>query len=281
MDKKKSGELYQFSSITGSCYINAPYEQLQNGLLEFFVQYKLQPEIGLEGECLWNIPRKKFQITADILKENGLSCTLHAPFFDLAPGGLDSKVRDVTRKKLRRAFELIPVFQPRSIVCHLGYEDNKHSYKMEQWLNHSVQTWQELIEIATRNETCVMFENTYETTPDIHHLLLTEINSGSLRFCLDTGHLMAYAGTDWQLWLDKLLPWLGQLHLHDNKGQRDDHIAVGHGNFNFRELFDFLRKKRIMPIITLEPHSKEDLLLSLKNIKSKKLLNGIINQAES
>lgn len=267
---------HQFSSITGSCFINAPYEQLQTGLLEFFLQYNLQPEIGLEGECLWNVPKREFQITADTLKKNGLSCTLHAPFFDLAPGGIDAKIREITRKKLRRAFELIPVFQPRSIVCHLGYEENKHSYKMEQWLQYSVETWQELIEIAARNNTFVMLENTYETTPDIHHRLLTEINSSSLRFCLDTGHLMAYAGTTWQLWLDKLLPWLGQLHLHDNNGQRDEHIAVGHGRFNFRELFDFLKNSQIMPIVTLEPHSKEDLWLSLKNIKKKKLLEGII-----
>lgn len=266
---------HRYSEITGSCFINAPYEQLRHGMLEYFIQYGLQPEIGLEGDSLWNVPVGEFQAIADSLRQHGLSCTLHAPFFDLAPGAIDPKIREITRKKLRLAFELIPVFQPLSIVCHLGYEENKHSYKMDQWLEYSIETWQELVEIAGRSNTLVMFENTYETTPDIHHILFTRINSPSLRLCLDTGHLTAYAGTSWQLWLDSLLPWLGQLHLHDNTGRRDDHIAVGHGCFDFQELFDFLRKRQLKPIITLEPHSKEDLWMSLKSIEELKLLHGI------
>jgi len=269
-------ETNRYASITDRCFINAPFVQLRKGLLEFFVQYGFQPEIGLEGDCLWNIPREEFRETADILKNNNLPCALHAPFFDLAPGGIDERIRKISREKLRLAFELIPIFQPRSIVCHLGYEDNKHSYKMEEWIGHSIQTWRELIGIATRHDTLVMFENTFEKTPDIHHRLFTELNSPHLRFCLDTGHLMAYAGTPWQLWLDRLLPWLGQLHLHDNAGKRDDHIAIGRGTFNFMELFDFLRKNRIRPLVTLEPHSKEDLWLSLQNIEENNLLADII-----
>lgn len=272
--EKQSG--VRFSAITGSCFINAPYEQLRHGLLEYFLEYGLRPEIGLEGDCLWNTSVGEFQVIADSLHRNGLSCTLHAPFFDLAPGAIDPKILAITRKKLRLAFELIPVFRPESIVCHLGYEENKHSYKMNQWLEHSIATWQELIGIAARNNSLVMFENTYEKTPDIHHLLFTKINSPCLRLCLDTGHLSAYAGTSWQLWLNRLLPWLGQLHLHDNKGRRDDHMAVGEGCFPFGELFDFLRDRQVQPIITLEPHSKENLWLTLKNIEDKKLLHGII-----
>lgn len=267
---------HQFSSITRTCFINAPFEQLQAGLLDFIVQYNLQPEIGLEGGCLWSTPKTVFQDLANTLQNHGLPCTLHAPFFDLAPGGIDAKVREVSREKLRLAFELIPVFKPRSIVCHLGYEENKHSYKLEQWLQYSLETWQELVKIAEQNNSLVMFENTYESTPDIHHRLLTEIRSDSLKFCLDTGHLMAYAGTPWQLWLDKLLPWLGQLHLHDNNGLRDDHIAIGQGNFNFTELLNFLREKKSKPLITLEPHSQEDLWLSLKNIHQNNLLKGFL-----
>lgn len=276
--KNMTQTLLQYSHITKKCFINAPYDQLESGLLDFFVQNSLQPEIGLEGECLWNVPHENFQRTADTLRENDLPCTLHAPFFDLAPGGIDSKIREITRDKLRKAFELIPVFRPESIVCHLGYDDNKHSYKLDRWLKHSIETWQELIGIATDNDTLVMFENTYETNPDIHYKLFSETNSPQLRFCLDTGHLTAYAGTPWQLWTDKLLPWLGQLHLHDNQGSRDEHIAIGHGVFNFSELIDFLVQEKRFPLITLEPHSQEDLFLSLENLARTNLLDGITSR---
>jgi len=113
-----------YAHITDYCFINAPFVLLRAGLLELFLKNRLQPEIGLEGECLWDTGKDVFRETADILKRHNLSCTLHAPFADLAPGGFDSRIRALSREKLRLAFELIPIFNPRSIVCHLGFEKN-------------------------------------------------------------------------------------------------------------------------------------------------------------
>jgi len=256
----------QYAHIIERCFINAPFEQLDQGMLELFLRHKLRPEIGLEGDCLWTADRKQFQDMAEQLRHSGLDCTLHAPFFDLAPGGLDQRILAISREKLRRAFELISIFQPRSIVCHIGYEENKHSYKLREWIRTSVATWQELIALAGETDTPVMFENTYEALPDVHLALFEQLNAPNLGFCLDVGHLTAYAGSTWQIWLNRLLPWLKQLHLHDNRGDRDDHIAIGSGCINFTELFDFLRQQRLSPLITLEPHSEADLWLSLRNL---------------
>ncbi len=256
----------QYTRIIERCFINAPFDQLQTGLLDLFLKHRLRPEIGLEGNCLWTTHVDEFKALAEALQENGLQCTLHAPFFDLAPGGIDPKILDVSREKLRRAFQLIKILQPKSIICHLGFDENKHSYKFKEWLRTSVTTWEELLAIAAEYNTPVMFENTYETTPEIHRELFERLDYTHLGFCLDVGHLMAYAGTTWQLWLDQLLPRLKQLHLHDNDGDRDDHIAIGEGCFDFHELFNFLDTKNLSPLITLEPHSEKDLWLALQNL---------------
>lgn len=262
----KPDQTHTYSNITRRCFINAPFEQLQSGLLELFLTHRLRPEIGLEGDCLWKADPKEFTRLASVLQRYELSCTLHAPFFDLAPGAIDPRILSVTREKLSRAFDLIEIFRPESIVCHLGYDDNKHSYKMDDWLRISADTWRELINIAGRTGTPVMFENTYETEPDIHFNLFEQLAGADIGFCLDVGHLSAYAGTDWQLWTGKLLPFLRQLHLHDNTGGRDDHIAVGTGCFDFQGLFSFLRQNNLSPLVTLEPHSEQDLWRSLANI---------------
>lgn len=261
----------QFAAITGRCFINAPFEQLRQGLLPLFLAHRLRPEIGLEGDCLWTAGREEFQAVADQLREHNLACTLHAPFSDLAPGATDRRIREVTRDKLRRAFALASVFQPRAIVCHLGYDDQKHSYKFNDWLRHSLDTWQELLDLAERSGAPVMLENTYETTPEIHHTLLTKLAGRDIGFCLDVGHLTAYAHSTWQAFLDPLLPWLRQLHLHDNRGERDEHIAIGQGCFPFQELFAFLRQQQLTPLITLEPHSEQDLFQSLQAIVEMRL----------
>lgn len=258
----------KYSTITRQCFINAPFDRLEADLLDTFLQYELQPEIGLEGECLWTREREAFLAIANKFTDKGLACTLHAPFFDLAPGGIDSRIREDTREKLRRAFSLIEVFKPKSIVCHLGFDDYKHSYKIEDWLQISVETWSELLEIADKTGTPVMFENTYEQQPDTHLRLFEQLPGANFGFCLDVGHLMAYAGSTWQVWLDKLQPWLGQIHLHDNDGLRDEHLAIGRGRFDFPELFNHLYRNNLSPLITLEPHSEHDLWQSLEAIHS-------------
>ena len=264
----------QFAAITAQCFINAPFEQLRQGLLPLFLTHRLRPEIGLEGDCLWTAGLEEFQSLADQLREHNLSCTLHAPFTDLAPGATDRRIREITRDKLRRAFELAAVFQPRAIVCHLGYDEYKHSYKLSDWLRHSLDTWNELLDLADRTSTPVMLENTYECTPEIHHTLLTNLAGRNIGFCLDVGHLTAYAHSTWQVFLKTLLPWLRHLHLHDNRGERDEHIAIGQGCFPFQELFTFLRQQHLTPLVTLEPHSEQDLWSSLQAIAEMKLFSS-------
>ena len=166
-----------FPAITRRCFINAPFDQLRQGLTEIFVRHGLRPEIGLEGDCLWELDRSDFEKTADLLRRNGLACTLHAPFSDLAPGARDPRILEISREKLRRAFALIPVFRPQSIVCHLGYDEYKHSYTFDGWLRASLATWNELLDKAGRSGTPVMFENTYEPGPHIHRSLFDRLSA--------------------------------------------------------------------------------------------------------
>jgi sugar phosphate isomerase/epimerase len=258
----------QFSHLTRRLFINAPFERLQQDLLKVFIDNRLQPEIGLEGDCLYENNEEDFLKIARALKKAGLACTIHAPFCDLAPGASDKGVLEATRNKLLRAFDLIEIFEPVAIVCHLGYEANKHSYRQEEWLTNSVETWQEMLIVAEQNQTTINLENTYETGPDQHLEILSRLDSPLVRFCLDVGHVMSFAGNTWQEWLTPLAPWLGQLHLHDNLGDGDHHLAIGDGNFDFSGLFSFLRNHGYRPVITLEPHIEEGLWESLRALEN-------------
>ena len=257
--------------LTSRLFVNAPFDRLMDDLLEIFIENHIQPEIGLEGSCLYDKSDQDFEFIAHTLAKAGLPCTLHAPFGDLAPGAADQKILTATRRKLRRAFDLIELFKPVSIVCHLGFEDNKHTTRYDEWLATSLETWSELVGIAGTHRVTTMFENTYETSPAQLSRILADLNSPSARFCLDTGHVLAFARNTWQDWLPALEPWLGQLHLHDNHGEFDQHLAIGNGCFDFAGLFSYLRSKNLEPIITLEPHREEDLWSSLNALASLEL----------
>ncbi len=254
--------------LKSKLFVHAPFKKLRDNLADYIAQ-GIQPEIGLEGTVLYEESHESFAAVGKALQEVGLSCTLHAPFFELYPGSLDPKIRQVSRDKLNLAFDLILLLQPKSVVCHLGFEDNKHSYKEEAWFSHSFDAWQHLATRAGQGNTTLMLENTYETGPTQLKKMLSALDSPHARFCFDVGHVLAFAKNSWQDWLPELTPWLGQLHLHDNMGERDLHLAVGEGVFNFTELFDYLQQEHLSPLLTMEPHHEggmEESFTALANI---------------
>lgn len=264
-----------YTAITSRCFVNAPWYELKERYLDLFINHRIQPEIGLEGLCVYEESAEEFQKIAAILRDNKLACTLHAPFFDLAPGGLDPEILKASRNKLRKAFSLIEIFKPKSVVCHLNFEENKQGYKKEEWKRSALETWQKLTQIATEQGCLLMLENTYENTPDAHETILSGLHSSNAGFCLDVGHLMSFAKTPWQDWLPRLSPWLGQLHLHDNDGENDQHLGLGLGTFDFKGLFQFLAAHKLQPLVTLEPHSENDLWQALEYLHVTKLLDQI------
>jgi sugar phosphate isomerase/epimerase len=260
----------RYLHLTSRCFVNVPFDRLKNEFLDFVLAHRLQPEIGLEGDFFYDQSFEDYAAVARILRKANLPCTLHAPFFDLAPGGFDREVRRVSREKLRRALELIDLFAPRSVVCHLNYEENKHAHKLDEWFAHSLATWRDLLALAAARRTPIMLENTYELDAEQHRRLFTALPSPFLGFCLDAGHTLAFAKNSWRDWLPALAPWLGQLHLHDNSGNADDHQPIGTGNFDFAGLFGYLKEHRLNPIVTLEVRDEEGLWQSFAALEELK-----------
>lgn len=256
--------MMSLAEVTTQCFVNLPLAWMRRGYLGKFLDKRLQPEIGLDGGELDTVGEQELAAVASALKAEGLACTLHAPFSGLAPGALDQTARKQTRKKLQQAFALIPLFEPKSIVCHLNFLPQASPADEESWFRHSLDTWQELLVQACRFNTPIMFENTYEADGRWHVRVLTALASDYARFCLDIGHVHAYARNRWQDWLPTLEPWLGQLHLHDNDGSADQHLAIGQGTADIPGLCQYLTAKNLRPIITFEPHQEEGLWESLR-----------------
>ncbi|HZE20830.1 MAG TPA: hypothetical protein VE082_02160, partial [Desulfobaccales bacterium] len=53
------------------------------------------------------------------------------------------------------------------------------------------------------------------------------------------------------------------LHLHDNHGDADAHLALGTGRVPLRETLEYLAGRGLQPLITLEPHQEGSLDPSL------------------
>jgi sugar phosphate isomerase/epimerase len=230
------------------------------------VEKRLNPEIGLDGETLDSFSQKDFTKLASLLRNENLSVTLHAPFFDLCPGAMDSLVLKASRDRLRQVFDLVPLFEPETIVCHTGYDNKRYHDTQQTWLEIALDTWKPLVKQLGTTTTTLVFENVYEKTPQMLLQLLTHLKGSHTGFCFDTGHMNTFSETDMEGWLKVLGPFIKQLHLHDNDGSWDQHWAIGDGNIPFEVLFRYLNTKLTMPVITIEAHREDWLWQSLERL---------------
>ena len=252
--------------------VHVPFYRLREDLLPMVIREGINPEISFNHRDLERFQAVDFKETADRLADAGLSITFHAPFLDLRPGAIDPRIREVTVDRLRRVFELIPLFRPRSIVCHPSFDEKYYISGEKQWLAHSLETWNCLIGYVQDTETIIAMENVYEQGPHQVRPLLDALDSSHVRFCFDTGHANTFGSASCREWMEGLGDRLGEIHIHDNDGTTDQHLPVGEGNFPFRELLALVRQKNLRPILTIESHSDASLRRMLENIRAMKLI---------
>jgi sugar phosphate isomerase/epimerase len=252
------------AALTAQVQVNIPFPYLLRGYLERFLAGGLNPEIGLDAYSLDRYPPGVLRQAARAFQTYNRSITLHGPFQDLLPGSLDDAILAASRRRLRQAFRYLPVFKPLAVVCHLGYEARLYACDQEAWLARAAATWKEMAARAAADRVTVMLENVYETEPELLLEVVGRVGADNLRVCLDVGHLYAFGGGDLSHWLHTLAPVIGQLHLHDNHGDIDAHLALGAGAIPLQEILSFLADRRQRPLITLEPHQEGSLTPSLE-----------------
>ena len=268
-------ERRHFTNLLEKIQVNVPFLLLQNDYLPLFMEYGMNPEIGIDAVALDSVSDKAFENIAEIFKKNKRRITLHGPFMDLVPGGLDNMLLKATQKRLERFFEILSVFEPVSVVCHTGYDPCYYRKHWKEWLANSVATWTPHVNRAERFGFKLLLENVYETGPEVHCALFNAIPSDAFGCCLDIGHHHVFGKGPLKEWVETLGKKIMELHLHDNNGEEDTHLAVGKGNADFASLFQLIKENGLSPIITLEPHEEDTLWQSLASEDLKEFIRTL------
>jgi sugar phosphate isomerase/epimerase len=247
-------------------HTNVPYPMLLQRI-DFAIQNQIHPEIYFSGEDLDACHAEDLQRLSRTLRENQLEVSIHGPFMDLSPGGVDQRIKEVTRERLFKTIQLAHFFNPRMIVFHPGYESWKFDGNINLWLESSLQTWKPLVKEAEEKGLTLAVENVFEEGPEPIKNLLEEIHSPRFRFCFDTGHQNVFARTSLPVWMEALGGFLSEVHLHDNHGEMDEHLPVGEGKFDFDQFFTLLSQSNRIPLYTIEPHEEAHLRRGLKAVK--------------
>ena len=205
-----------------SPHLHLPFHKLSEHLL-FIKANKANLELYFGGAVMDSLSLEDVRNLREVLDYNPV-LSIHAPFMDLSPGAVDSRVREATMSRFHQVFEIAEILRPLAVVFHSGYEKWRYGLNMDLWIEKSLLTWQPLNKVASGMGAMIAIENIFEEEPTNLKLLMEGMNSPNFGVCFDTGHFNLFSKTSLEDWLEALNPYIVELHLHDNDGTQDQHL---------------------------------------------------------
>jgi len=246
--------------------VNCAYARLAEKS-DLYIKRRLNPEIFFSADALDGLQKSDLAEQARKLFDAGLTTTIHATFVDLNPGSLDNSIRNVTRSRFEQIFDAAEILKPKNIVFHPGYDELRYGDYRKAWLDNSISFWTDMLPKA-RNIGCVIaVENIFEKEPSTLLELLEAVDDPLFQHCFDVGHWNMFNTVSMEEWFSSLGRYVVETHIHDNHGQRDEHLPLGEGQINFDLLFSLLNRYAPSAICTIEAHTDERQERAVLNIQ--------------
>lgn len=149
--------------------------------------------------------------------------------------------------RIRYWLERLPALKVRVAISHPG--TSRYSVDVEGldlYLRQLGRSMDVLLPVAESAGVDIALENMlpgsdggrFCSRPEHFERLATLFDHPHLRFCLDTGHALVAAGLERAgEFFEAMAPRLAAFHLADNAGDRDSHLAPGHGLVNWNQFF--------------------------------------------
>lgn len=213
--------------------------------------------IELGGDLVLFFPqafsRPEIEKLSQLKIEKDLEYTVHLPLWSVEPSTLLQPVRSGSASALIDIVKATEPLHPKSYVLHatgalatefynMRLPDLGKSLILKQFQANAMQTIRELLDATTLDSRKLAIE-TIEFPFD---LTVEMAESLDLSICLDTGHVMVGFSGAVELFegLEKVLPRLGEIHLHDGPwqglqriiGYGKDHSPLGTGDVDVPRL---------------------------------------------
>ncbi|MCK4890083.1 MAG: sugar phosphate isomerase/epimerase [Candidatus Aminicenantes bacterium] len=227
-----------------------------------FLDLGISPEVYMDSFNLNSlIGEAKENFKSIIEKFN--SNTIHAPFLDISTGGNDDDIRELSFKKLSKVLELGREWGSDLVVIHYNYDRLYYRQSLDGWLDRSTEFFKRLSTIP--DHPIIAIENIDDPVPDVALELERRTGNERIIHCFDYGHHNVFGKISSGEWLkhicsDKKI----HFHFHDNNGLGDDHLPMGEGKIDWEKAHRDILALGIQYSVTLEPHSKADLIRSLQ-----------------
>lgn len=213
------------------------------------------PEVYIPAESLPKLTPRLVAACRHLLKDFHAH-TVHAPFMDVWPGASDADVRSLSLEKMRKTLDIATGLGSRLVVMHYNYDPIYYRQHFASWLERAADFYAALLD--GDEGPLIALENIADPTPYVALQIVEKVARPRLVHCFDFGHHHVFAALPIQEWLFYLNPRRHiHFHLHDNLGDKDDHLALGWGDIDWQGAKAAITALACPFSIALEPKSPE------------------------
>jgi sugar phosphate isomerase/epimerase len=247
--------------------------------------------IELGGDLGMFFPQTFFPPAIDALlklkKERNLRYTIHLPLWSVEPSTPQTHVREGSTRSIIEVIQVTMRLEPECYVLHatgalaaeftqMRLPDEGKALILRLFQSHALQSLKSILEETDLPSRKLAIE-TIEFPFDMMFELAEALD---LSVCLDTGHILAGFSGKVELFdvLEKVLPRLGEIHLHDcpsytrdgRLGYGKDHQPLGTGDLDVARILKRLEQADYQGPIIFEL-SSDEAKHSIQYIKTLKL----------
>jgi sugar phosphate isomerase/epimerase len=249
-----------------SIFVNIAASDLEEST-DFLIAAGYQPEIACQTTALADLDLTALARAAERLHQAGLGTTLHAPFVGFLPGSGELRAQQESKELALNSLRLAEQIRARKIIFHPSIPHNREGFNLDLWLENNLRFWPELIKKAEQIDCIICLENIYEAAPAPLLTLCKTFQSKFFQHVFDLGHWNIFGETALSEWISATADYLSHIHLHDNTGRSDDHLALGQGTVPLDQFFRQLGERRQSLTYTLENRSYQDIAISLDQLR--------------
>jgi sugar phosphate isomerase/epimerase len=179
--------------------------------------------------------------------------SIHAPITDVFANGRgqhtfstaarDGDSRRATLHEMESALNMAKTIPFAFFVVHLGVPVAQHPGQDDNNRDAAVRSIEDIHRMADAVGVKVALEvmgNRLSTAPDLVELLERDFDSSDLGICMDVGH--AHILGDTTEAIETTSEYLITTHIHDNRGQSDDHLVPFQGSIDWAATIMALEK---------------------------------------
>jgi sugar phosphate isomerase/epimerase len=206
----------------------------------------------------------------DALSVYDFKIFLHAPFSDLNLASFNQTVLAESKKQIKSSLEIASEINADISTIHFGrYSPLGLSYP-EAAEKTNLESVREINSFSENLGIDIAFENSpsgFGAMSGPLDFIQNLVNELGIGLTLDIGHANSW-DDEIGRFISELNSSIYHLHLHDNTGESDMHLALGDGDIDYERVFSALRKINYKNALCLEMLYPEDLEKSFTRLES-------------